>query len=127
MQVGPDQAGALGLGFAVAGSAVILAFAGAPNLVSITMGLTLFLFGMGLINPLGTAIALQPFGRDGGPASALLGFLQMGCAAVGSTGASVLPMPPTLSRAAIMLGASLLAAAVFAPVGQRRLQAKAAA
>ncbi|MDP1599692.1 multidrug effflux MFS transporter [Phenylobacterium sp.] len=123
----PVAAGALGLGFAVAGSAVILAFAGAPNLVSITMGLTLFLFGMGLINPLGTAIALQPFGREAGTASALLGFLQMGCAAVGSTGASVLPMPPTLSLAAIMLGASLLAAAVFAPVGQRRLQAKAAA
>lgn len=123
----PAAAGALGLGFAVAGSAVILAFAGAPNLISITMGLTLFLFGMGLINPLGTAIALQPFAREAGTASALLGFLQMGCAAIGSTGASVLPMPPTLSLAAIMLGASLLAAAVFAPVGLRRLQAKAAA
>ncbi len=123
----PAAAGGLGLGFAVAGSALILAFAGAPNLVSITMGLTLFLFGMGLINPLGTAIALQPFGREAGTASALLGFLQMGCAAIGSTGASALPMPPTLSLAAIMLGASLLAAAVFAPVGLRRLQATAAA
>lgn len=123
----PVAAGALGLGFAVAGSALILAFAAAPNLVSITMGLTLFLFGMGLINPLGTAIALQPFGREAGTASALLGFLQMGCAAIGSTGASALPMPPTLALAAIMLGASLLAAAVFAPVGLRRLQAKAAA
>ncbi|MEK7429851.1 MAG: multidrug effflux MFS transporter [Pseudomonadota bacterium] len=122
----PVAAGALGLGFAVAGSALILAFAGAPDLVTITMGLTLFLFGMGLINPLGTAIALQPFGREAGMASALLGFLQMGCAAIGSTGASVLPMPPTLSLAAIMLGASLLAAAIFAPVGLRRLQVKAA-
>lgn len=122
----PVAAGALGLGFAVAGSALILAFAGAPNLVAITMGLTLFLFGMGLINPLGTAIALQPFGREAGMASALLGFLQMGCAAIGSTGASVLPMPPTLSLAAVMLGASLLAATAFAPVGLRRLQVKAA-
>lgn len=122
----PVAAGALGLGFAVAGSALILAFAGAPDLVTITMGLTLFLFGMGLINPLGTAIALQPFGREAGMASALLGFLQMGCAALGSTGASVLPMPPTLSLAAIMLGASLLAATAFAPVGLRRLQVKAA-
>lgn len=123
----PVAAGALGLGFAVAGSAFILAFARAPDLVTITTGLTLFLFGMGLINPLGTAIALQPFGREAGMASALLGFLQMGCAALGSTGASVLPMPPTVSLAAIMLGASLLAAAVFAPVGLRRLQVKAAA
>ena len=73
------------------------------------------------------AIALQPFGREAGTASALLGFLQMGCAAIGSTGASVLPMLPTVSLAAIMLGGSLLAAAVFTPVGLRRLQIKAAA
>ncbi|MDO9430509.1 MAG: multidrug effflux MFS transporter [Phenylobacterium sp.] len=123
----PVAAGALGLGFAVAGSGLILAFSGAPDLVTITIGLTLFLFGMGLINPLGTAIALQPFGREAGMASALLGFLQMGCAAIGSTGASLLPMPPTVSLAAIMLGGSLLAAAVFTPVGLRRLQIKAAA
>ena len=122
----PVAASALGLGFAVAGSGVILAFAGSPDLVAITMGLALFLFGMGLINPLGTAIALQPFGREAGMASALLGFLQMSCAAIGSTGASILPMPPTISLAAVMLGASLLAAAVFAPVGLRRLQFKAA-
>ena len=123
----PVAAGALGLGFAVAGSGLILAFSGAPDLVTITIGLTLFLFGMGLINPLGTAIALQPFGREAGMASALLGFLQMGCAAIGSTGASLLPMPPTVSLAAIMLGGSLLAAAAFTPVGLRRLQIKAAA
>ena len=123
----PVAAGALGLGFAVAGSGLILAFSGAPDLVTITIGLTLFLFGMGLINPLGTAIALQPFGREAGMASALLGFLQMGCAAIGSTGASLLPMPPTVSLAAIMLGGSLLAAAVLTPVGLRRLQIKAAA
>lgn len=122
----PVAAGALGLGFAVAGSALILAFAGTPDLVTVTLGLTLFLFGMGLINPLGAAIALQPFGREAGTASALLGFLQMGCAAIGSMGASVLPMPPTVSLAAIMLGASLLAAVVFAPVGLRRLPVEAA-
>lgn len=120
----PAAAGALGLGFAIAGSGLTLAFARDPDLITITMGLALFLFGMGLINPLGTAIALQPFGREAGTASALLGFLQMGCAAVGSMGASVIPMPPTVSLAAIMLGASLLAAAVFAPVGLRSLQVK---
>jgi DHA1 family bicyclomycin/chloramphenicol resistance-like MFS transporter len=122
----PVIAAAIGLGFAVAGSGLILAFSGSPGLVTITMGLTLFLFGMGLINPLGTAIALQPFGREAGMASALLGFLQMSCAALGSTGASILPMPPTTSLAAIMLGGSLLAAVAFAPVGLRRLQVKAA-
>ena len=123
---GQVAAGALGLGFAVAGSGLILAFAGSPDLLAITIGLALFLFGMGLINPLGTAIALQPFGREAGMASALLGFLQMGCAAIGSMGASLSSMPPTISLAAIMLGASLLAAAVFAPIGLRRMQTKAA-
>ncbi|MNW13564.1 multidrug resistance protein D [compost metagenome] len=45
---------------------------------------------MGLVNPLATAIALQPFGRQAGAASALLGFLQMACAALAvSVGAAL--------------------------------------
>lgn len=120
---GPPIAAAVGLAFAVAGSGVILAVAGSPSLVSLTLGLSLFLFGMGLANPLGTAIALQPFGREAGLASALLGFLQMGCAAVGSALASVLPLSPTLSLAAVMLAGSVLGAALFAPVALRHLRA----
>jgi DHA1 family bicyclomycin/chloramphenicol resistance-like MFS transporter len=52
-----------------------------------------------LINPLGTAIALHPFGQQAGLASALLGFLQMGCAAIGALFASVLPLQPSVSAA----------------------------
>lgn len=125
-RLGQAVAGALGLGVAILGAGLILAFSPSPDLVSLTTGLTLFLFGMGLINPLATAIALQPFGREAGLASALLGFLQMGCAAIGSSLASILPMPPTLSLASIMLGASLLAATAFAPVWLRARQIKAA-
>ena len=55
--------------------------------------MTLFLLGMGLINPLGTAITMQPFGHKAGAASALLGFLQMGCAAVAIGIAAALPYP----------------------------------
>ena len=122
---GPPVAAAAGLAFAVTGAGVIFVVAGAPSLISLTLGLSLFLFGMGLANPLGTAIALQPFGREAGLASALLGFLQMGCAAVGSALASILPLPPTLSLAVVMLAGSVLAAALFAPIALRRLRAAA--
>jgi DHA1 family bicyclomycin/chloramphenicol resistance-like MFS transporter len=44
----------------------------------------LFLLGMGIVNPLGTAQALSPFGDKAGAASALLGFWQMMGAAIGS-------------------------------------------
>ena len=117
-------AASCGLAFAVGGACIIFAFAATPELFTLTLGLAFFLFGMGLVNPLGTAIALQPFGREAGLASALLGFLQMGCAAAGSALASILPFTPTLSMAAIMLTAALLAALIFAPVGLKALWGK---
>ena len=110
-------AGAL---IALAGSIIVFAISDRPDIISLTSGIIFFLFGMGLINPLGTAITLQPFGSQAGLASALLGFLQMGCAAIGATLASLLPMPPTLSLGAIMTGGMLLALLVFLPVGLRR-------
>lgn len=124
---GPVAATLAGLVFAVAGAGVILWSSASPDLLSLTLGLSLFLFGMGLANPLGTAIALQPFGREAGLASALLGFLQMGCAAVGSTLASVFPLAPATSLAAVMLAASLLAVAAFAPISLRERRSRKAA
>jgi DHA1 family bicyclomycin/chloramphenicol resistance-like MFS transporter len=62
-----------------------------------------FLMGMGLINPFGTAIALQPFGRHAGAASALLGFLQMGCAALAINIAAALPFPVYTSLTIILV------------------------
>lgn len=69
-----------GIIIALGGSIALLA--GKEDLLFFCISLSVFLFGMGLINPLGTAIALHPFGKQAGAASALLGFLQMGCAAV---------------------------------------------
>lgn len=43
----------------------------------------IFLTGFGMVSPLVTATALQPFGDRAGLASALLGFLQMAGAAIG--------------------------------------------
>lgn len=45
-----------------------------PKLSWYTLSMVVFLWGMGLANPLGTAITMAPFGKEAGLASALLGF-----------------------------------------------------
>ncbi len=91
---GSHEVGLFGLIVFAGGSLVMIAVAWQPTFLTFTAAISIVLFGMGLINPLGTAIALQPFGRQAGSASALLGFLQMSSAAIGSTLASVLPFRP---------------------------------
>ncbi len=114
----------IGLFIALAGGVAMFAFAAAPAFTTFTMAIALYLFGMGLINPLGTAIALNPFGHQAGLASALLGFLQMGCAAIGASLASVLPLQPSASLAAILTASSALALLAFLPVALRRPKAE---
>jgi DHA1 family bicyclomycin/chloramphenicol resistance-like MFS transporter len=99
----------IGAVLSLAGGLVILSLASTPNLMFITGGISLFLLGIGIINPLGTAIALQPFRQQAGSASALQGFLQMASAAIGSSVASTLPLPPTLALAVTMTGGLILA------------------
>ena len=123
---GTPWAAMIGAVVALLGSLVIMALAAAPSLLSITAGLGLFLLGMGVLNPLGTAITLQPFANNAGLASALLGFLQMTCAALGSTAASVLPLSPTAALAATMSVGSALALLVFIPVILRLAHTKVA-
>lgn len=113
---GERAVGMLGLVIALAGGVAMFAFAAAPTFTSFTMAIALYLFGMGLINPLGTAIALHPFGRQAGLASALLGFLQMSCAAIGASFASALPFSPPVSLAVVLTTASALAVLAFLPV-----------
>jgi len=121
---GQRTIGMIGLFIALAGSLSMFAFAAAPAFMPFTITIALYLLGMGLINPLGTAIALHPFGRQAGLASALLGFLQMGCAAIGASFASVLPLPPSTSLAVILTTGSALAILVFVPVVLRKPQAE---
>ena len=88
--LGQARATFLGALLALTGSVLLLATVGAElSLIWFTLALTVFLFGMGLANPLGTALALQPFGNQAGLASALLGFMQMSCAALATTARSV--------------------------------------
>lgn len=121
---GPRTVGLIGLVIAVVGALSLFAFWAAPTLMTFTIAIGLYLSGMGLINPLGTAITLQPFGQQAGLASALLGFLQMGCAAIGASLASVLPLESQVSLAALLATGSALALLVFLPVVLRRPQAE---
>lgn len=110
---GRVRAARIGIVIALAGSIAILV--GKEDVVFFSASLTVFLLGMGMINPLGTAIALQPFGRRAGAASALLGFLQMSCAAVAISAAAILHVSAYTSFAIILTSSLALAFAVFLP------------
>lgn len=98
----------LGTGLAWAGGAA-MALADAAGLAGFVAAGCLFLFGMGLASPTGTALALTPFATQAGQASALLGFLQMAAAALMSTLAALLPAARLDALALVMAGGGLIA------------------
>ncbi|MGV0984317.1 MAG: multidrug effflux MFS transporter [Limnohabitans sp.] len=100
-----------GIGIAWAGSIALLL--GQQDATYFSVALTIYLLGMGMINPLGTAIALQPFGAKAGAASALLGFLQMGCAALAIGIASVLPVSTYMGFCIVLTSCQAVALVVF--------------
>jgi DHA1 family bicyclomycin/chloramphenicol resistance-like MFS transporter len=113
-RMGHSRATSRGALLALAGSVLVLASVGAGlSLIWFTLALTIFLFGMGLANPLGTALTLQPFGTQAGLASALLGFLQMSCAALATTATTLLPLPATAAIAIVLTTSTGLAVLVF--------------
>ncbi len=105
---------------ALTGSIALLV--GREDVYYFSGAMTVFLLGMGLINPLGTAITLQPFGHQAGAASAMLGFLQMGCAAIAIGVATSLQIP-LYSAFCIVLAANL-ALSLLAFWGAGRRQSK---
>lgn len=108
---GAMRATLVGIIVAFAGSVALLV--GPHDVCYFSAALTLFLLGMGMINPLGTAITLQPFGQKAGAASALLGFLQMGCAALAIGMASMLPIPAYLTFCIVLAASLALSLLVF--------------
>jgi MFS transporter, DHA1 family, multidrug resistance protein len=107
-----------GVAIALVGSAALLT--GAPGLTHFSIGLTTFLLGMGLVNPLATALALHPFAKEAGSASALLGFLQLGCAALAISIAGALDVPAYTSLGAVLTGSTALSLIVFLTSVRRR-------
>jgi MFS transporter, DHA1 family, multidrug resistance protein len=76
-------------------------------------GMLVFLLGMGIVNPLGTAQALSPFGEKAGAASALLGFWQMMTAAIGVWLAATISHQAMFALGIVLTVASLVALGLY--------------
>jgi DHA1 family bicyclomycin/chloramphenicol resistance-like MFS transporter len=104
-----------GLVAAAAGSIAILAVSiFNPGFLPFLGSMSVFLLGMGIVNPLGTAQALSPFGEKAGAASALLGFWQMMGAAIGVWLAATVSHEAMFALGIVLTVASLLAVALYA-------------
>src|SRR5829696_5497462 len=102
------------------GIAMLLVSLYSPNFLSYLGASSVFLLGMGIVNPLGTAQALSPFGAKAGAASALVGFWQMMTAAIGVW------LAATISHDALYALGVVLTVFSLAAVGLYTLRAKAA-
>lgn len=103
----------VGLSTAVLAGCLLLMGPSHPGLGWYSLSMVIFLCGMGHANPLGTAITMGPFGKEAGLASALLGFLTMGAAAVTTWLVSVLAYAPVLTLGVIQTSVCLVALIVF--------------
>ncbi|MCS3433553.1 multidrug effflux MFS transporter [Klebsiella sp. BIGb0407] len=102
-----------GIFIALLGGSLLLTGSEKPDSGWYTLSMVMFLWGMGLANPLGTAITMGPFGKQAGLASALFGFLTMGAAAVTTWLGSVLTFPAMISLGWIQVIACLIALLLF--------------
>ncbi len=108
-----------GLFAAATGSiAMLLVSLYSPSFLPFLGAMSVFLLGMGIVNPLGTAQALSPFGDKAGAASALVGFWQMMTAAIGVW------LAATISHEALFALGVVLTAFSLAAVGLYTLRAK---
>ena len=103
-----------GLLLAATGSvAILLVSMFSPTFLPFLGGMLVFLLGMGIVNPLGTAQALSPFGEKAGAASALLGFWQMMGAAIGVWLAATISHQAMFALGIVLTVASLLALVLY--------------
>jgi MFS transporter, DHA1 family, multidrug resistance protein len=111
---GLDQSIRWGLVAAVLGSiAILLVSLFRPTFFPFLAGMSLFLLGMGIVNPLGTAQALSPFGEKAGAASALIGFWQMMNAAIGVWLAATVSHDAMFALAIVLTVFSLIAVGLY--------------
>ncbi len=92
---------------------LMLALTGFRSFMSYLLPILVFLFGMGLVNPLGTALTLSPFGERAGAASALLGFLQMTAAAIAIVATTMLPILPFVALSIVLAVLTTAACLLF--------------
>jgi DHA1 family bicyclomycin/chloramphenicol resistance-like MFS transporter len=103
-----------GLFVAAAGSiAMLLVSLYSPTFPPFLGAMSVFLLGMGTVNPLGTAQALSPFGEKAGAASALVGFWQMMTAAIGVWLAATISHDALFALGAVLTVFSLAAVGLY--------------
>jgi DHA1 family bicyclomycin/chloramphenicol resistance-like MFS transporter len=103
-----------GLVAAATGSiAILLVSLFHPTFLPFLASMCVFLLGMGIVNPLGTAQALSPFGEKAGAASALVGFWQMMSAAIAVWLAATVSHEALFALGIVLTVASLLAVALY--------------
>jgi DHA1 family bicyclomycin/chloramphenicol resistance-like MFS transporter len=111
---GLDRSVRAGLAAAAAGSVALLAVSiFNPTFLPFLGAMCVFLLGMGIVNPLGTAQALSPFGEKAGAASALLGFWQMMGAAIGVWLAATVSHQAMFALGIVLTIAALLALGIY--------------
>jgi DHA1 family bicyclomycin/chloramphenicol resistance-like MFS transporter len=94
--------------------AILLVSVFDPTFLPFLAAMCVFLLGMGIVNPLGTAQALSPFGEKAGAASALLGFSQMMGAAIGVWLAATVSHQAMFALGIVLTAASLMAVGLHA-------------
>jgi DHA1 family bicyclomycin/chloramphenicol resistance-like MFS transporter len=103
-----------GLVAAATGSiAILLVSLFHPTFLPFLGAMCVFLLGMGIVNPLGTAQALSPFGEKAGAASALVGFWQMMSAAIAVWLAATVSHEALFALGIVLTVASLLAVGLY--------------
>jgi DHA1 family bicyclomycin/chloramphenicol resistance-like MFS transporter len=111
---GLDRSIQTGLWLAATGSlATLLVSMFYANFLPFLGAVSVFLLGMGIVNPLGTAQALSPFGEKAGAASALLGFWQMMGAAIGVYLAASVSHEAMFALGTVLTVASLLGLGLY--------------
>jgi DHA1 family bicyclomycin/chloramphenicol resistance-like MFS transporter len=106
------------LAAAIGSAAILLVSIFNASFLPFLAAISVFLLGMGIVNPLGTAQALSPFGEKAGAASALLGFWQMMAAAIG------VYLAATVSHEAMFALGMVLTVAALIAIGLYELRAK---
>ena len=103
-----------GLLAAATGSiAMLLVSLYSPTFLPFLGAMSVFLLGMGIVNPLGTAQALSPFGEKAGAASALVGFWQMMTAAIGVWLAATISHQAMFALGVVLTVFSLVAVGLY--------------
>lgn len=85
-----------------------------PTFLPYLCAMSLFVLGMGIVTPLGSAQALSPFGKNAGAASALLGFWQMMNAAAGVWLAAIVSHEAMFALGVVLTIFSLAALGLYA-------------